>query len=174
MNRLLLAFTFVVASCASRTQVTPTVPESSLKRVEEQELPPDPKTEKLPEDSDIPPGDWVVSLEKGSCVNEDGVMVNDYPCPELSGILSSEERAYRNGLFRLRYKELRANYQADKELWKVHRELYETRLNLAAQAIEDLQPSWWDRNKLQIGVVGGIVLGMASSVAVVVVTEQLR
>lgn len=172
MNRYILVLSFLLASCASRAQVVPTVPESALKRVEEQDLPPDPKQEKLPDG--LPKGDWIISMEKGSCVNEDGVMVNDYPCPDKDGILSSEERAYRDGLFRIRYKELRENYQADKELWKVHRELYETRLQLAAQAIEDLQPSWWDRNKLQLGMVSGIVLGIASSAAIIVVTEQIR
>ena len=36
------------------------------------------------------------------------------------------------------------------------------------------QPGWWDRNKFQIGVVGGVILGIITSVAILAVTEEVR
>jgi hypothetical protein len=51
-------------------------------------------------------------------------------------------------------------------VWAAHRELYEKRLQLADQAIQKLQPTWWERHKLQLGVVGGFVLGSALTIAI--------
>ena len=173
--RIMILASVLMSACASqRSAYVPTVPESAIKRVEEQPLPPDPAEEPIPDE--IPKGDWVVALDKGECLDENGVPENSAtrPCPADSGIAVSEERAYRDGLYRLRYKELRKNYTADKQVWGVHRELYEERLKLSHKAIQDLQPSWWDRNKLSVGVVLGIVTGVATSVAILTVTEAVR
>jgi hypothetical protein len=152
----------------------PTVPNSVIKRVEERELPPDPGEEKIPEE--IPKGNWVEPIEKGECLDVNGTPDPDTvrPCPSKSGIAVSEERAFRDGLYRVRYKQLRKLYVADRDVWSAHRELYEERLKLADKAIHDLQPSWFDRNKMQLGVIGGVVLGIATSVAILYVTEDVR
>lgn len=164
----------MVACAGPPRAYVPTVPDSVMKRVEGRELPPDPATESLPEG--LPAGDWVEPIEKGECLDDDGTpdLSAPRPCPLRSGIAVSEERAYRDGLFRARYRELRENYKADRMVWGAHRELYETRLEAADKVIQNLQPNWWDRNKLQLGLVGGVVLGIATTIAVLAVTEEIR
>lgn len=152
MRPLVLLLPLFLA-CASTLPTPPTVAEA--KRVEVAPLPPDPQEDKL--DAAIPKGEWVEPQEASSCTPG---------CPAKSGILVSEERAVRDGLYRIRYRELRTNYTADRKVWAAHRELYEKRLQLADQAIQKLQPTWWERHKLQLGVVGGFVLGSALTIAI--------
>jgi hypothetical protein len=128
------------------------------KRVEEEVLPPDPQTEPL---EGIPSEEWVLALEAGACAGVTGT------CPSRSGILMSEGSAARFGLFKLRYIELRKLFEEDRLVWRAHRELYEERLKLADKAIQDLQPSWWDRHKGELGLVGGFLLGAATTIAIV-------
>lgn len=162
----------VLMGCAGPRFQVPTVPDSVIKRVEERELAPDPAVEPIPDN--IPKGDWVTSIEKGECLDTSGTpeLGAPSPCPVESGIIISEERAYRAALYRIRYREMRKTYGADRMVWSAHRELYEERLKLAGQAIEDLQPGWIDRNKLPLGVVGGVILGIATSVAILSVTDR--
>ena len=120
--------------------------------------------EKLPEG--IPKGESIKAIERGECDKA------AKPCPVESGLFVSEARAVRDGKYRIQYKELRSNYIADRQVWGSHRELYETRLKLADKEIQNLQPGWWDRNKFQLGVVGGVVLGIATSVAILSVTDR--
>ena len=167
-----LVLALILTGCAGPRFQAPTVPDSVIKRVENRELPPDPAVEPIPDN--IPKGDWVTTIGKGECLDQDGTpeLGATNPCPAKSGIVVSEERAYRDALYRIRYRELRKTYGADRMVWSAHRELYEERLKLAGQAIENLQPSWLDRNKLQLGVVGGVVLGIATSVAILSVTQR--
>jgi hypothetical protein len=150
MRFLILAL--FLAACGP-LPTPPTVAES--KRVELAPLPPDPAEEKL--EGNVPRGDWVEPQEANSCTAG---------CPAKAGILVSEERAVRDGLYRVRYRELRLTYTADRQVWQAHRELYEKRLQLADQAIQKLQPSWWDRHKVALGVIGGFVLGSALTIGV--------
>jgi len=161
-----------LGACAGPRFQVPTVPDSVIKRVESRELPPDPAVEPIPDN--IPKGDWVAPIEKGECLDASGTPETGAPspCPVESGIVISEERAYRAALYRIRYRELRKTYESDRMVWSAHRELYEERLKLAGQAIEDLQPSWFDNNKFPLGVVGGVVLGIATSVAILSVTDR--
>lgn len=161
-------------ACAGPRPYAPTVPDSLSKRVEQRELPPDPAKEKLP--SETPSGDWVMPLERGECLDERGRAVSEatVPCPAKSGVAVSEERAYRDGLFRIRYTELRKTFEADRQVWSAHRELYEERLKLADKAIHDLQPGWWDRNKLEVGLIGGTVIGIVTSVAILYVMDEVN
>lgn len=163
----------LVCACAGYRPYVPTVPEGT-KRVETVPLPPDPAAEPLPEG--YAKGDWVEPLEAGSCLDKKGETVAEAsaPCPLRSGIAISEERAYRDALYRTRYKELRTTCEADRQVMGAHRELYEGRLKLADQAIQDLQPGWWDRHKFQIGTVGGIILGAAATIAILAVTDEVR
>jgi hypothetical protein len=172
MIKISLALAIVCFGCAGPRFQVPTVPDSVIKRVEARELPPDPAVEPIPDN--IPSGDWVSPIEKGECLDESGTPEDGAPnpCPVESGLVISEERAYRSALYRIRYRELRKTYESDRMVWSAHRELYEERLKLAGQAIEDLQPNWWDRNKLPMGVVGGVVLGIATSVAILSVTDR--
>jgi hypothetical protein len=164
MNRLILILA-IGAGCAGLPPPPPTV-SLGERRVEERPLPPDPKTEKLTGQGDM--AEWAIAQRSGQCTDsKEKTEPIVGPCPKLSGILLSEGKAARYSLLDLRYRELRANYTADQEVWKVHRQLYEERLKLANKAIYDLQPGWWDRHKLEIGVGGGFVLGIAVSVAIV-------
>ena len=163
---LVLVAALIAPACGGVQSTRPTVPDTVVKRVEQQPLPPDPADEPLPDG--IPPGEWVEPVEAGACAGKAP------PCPEKSGILVSEARAVRDAKYRVRYKELRKNYEADRVVWGAHRELYEERLKLADREIQDLQPNWWDRNKLQIGVVGGVIIGIATSVAILAVTDEVR
>jgi hypothetical protein len=149
--------------------VAPTVaPEH---RVEEEPLPADPETEKL--EGNVPPEDWVEPLEPGACLDSSGKPVAGAPkpCPVRAGIAMSEAKAARFGLYKIRYKELRTDFVSDRNVWKAQRELYEKRLQLADQAIQDLQPGWWDRHKAEFGVIGGFVLGAAMTIAIVSVAN---
>ena len=155
MRSFLICLLACASACAGVAPLPPTVrPE---KRVEDAPLPPDPEIEKLPGPQD----EWLEALEAGSCLDAAGKVVPDAtkPCPLRSGISMSEAKAARFGLYKIRYVELRKIYTADREVWKAHRELYEVRLQLADKAIQDLQPSWWDRHKGEFGVIGGFVIG---------------
>jgi hypothetical protein len=75
------------------------------------------------------------------------------------------------GLFKIRYRELRTNYVADRKVFAAHRELYETRLELADKAIQKLQPSWWDQHKTELGVLGGFILGAGMTASIAILTD---
>ncbi len=142
----IVLFSALCMSCAGARPLPPTVVQE--RRVEERTLPPDPETEKL----EGPQEEWVEPLESGTC-------------PTRSGIAMSEAKAARLGLFKIRYVELRRLYEADRMIWKAHRELYEERLELADRTIQNLQPRWWDRHKGEVGVIGGFVLGVGVAFA---------
>jgi len=158
--------------CATVPALAPTVAINVEKRVESRPLPPDPSTEALPPGT--PADDWVLPLEAGSCLDKAGKAVSGAvgPCPSLSGISLSESRAARAKLFQIRYPELRRLYEADRMVWSAHRELYEERLQQADQKIRDMQPNWFERHAVQLGVVGGFVLGAALTVSLTYAIHQ--
>lgn len=172
LSATIVVLVLSLAACAGPRIQVPTVPDSVIKRVEARELPPDPAVEPIPDS--IPSGDWVVSIEKGECLDASGTpeVGATNPCPAKAGLVISEERAYRSALYRIRYRELRKTYESDRMVWSAHRELYEERLKLAGKALEDMQPNWLDRNKLSLGLMGGVVLGIATSVAILSVTDR--
>ena len=107
LRNLGLAFVVVGAfACGGLRPYVPTVPESVVKRVEQRPLAPDPAIEPLPDG--IPQGDWVEPLTKGDVAPK-------------SGILSSEERAFRDAKYRIRYRAQRKNYEADRRVWAAAR-----------------------------------------------------
>lgn len=165
--RVLLVMLFACA-CVPPKVVAPTVaPEH---RVESDPIGPDPETEKL--EGNLPPEDWVEPIEKGGCIAANGGFATAMrPCPAKSGIAMSEAHAARTALYKIRYKELRVDYVSDRKVWGAQRELYEKRLQLADQAIQDLQPSWWDRHKAEFGVIGGFVIGAMVTVAIVAISN---
>ncbi len=156
----------LLAGCATPTALQPTV--DMTHRVEDRALPPDPAQEKL--DATIPAGDWIEPLEAASCLDKAGKPVTGvYPCPLRSGLALSEARAFRDGLFRVRYPELRRLYEADQQVWKAHRELYEERLKLADTEIKRLQPNWFERNAFALGMIGGFLVGTGMTLGVMYV-----
>jgi hypothetical protein len=137
------------------------------RRIEEEALPPNPETEPL--EGNFPPEEWVEPIEIGMCTRPSTPTrpSSPAPCPDKSGILVSEAKAARLTLTKFRYAELRKLFESDIVVWKAHRELYEERLKLADRAIQDLQPSWWDRHKGELGLVGGFLLGAAATLVIV-------
>lgn len=123
------------------------------------ELPPDPEAQPLPKN--IPPDEWVESIEAREIA----------PRP---GILLSEARSYRDGLYRIYYKALRDLDQQDRKVWGTHRALYENRLGEALTEIERLQPNWWERNALVVGLASGFVLGTLATIGVVAVVNKVN
>ena len=150
MTRLLaLLLPVLLVGCAPKFVTPPTVPPGEA-RVEELPLPPDGMTEPLPEG--IPTEERIEAVEAGDEAS-------------FAGLLVSEAVAVRYDLLRVRYPELRVRYEQDRKVWAAHRELYETRLQLADKAIRDLQPSWWERNAVSLGLLGGVTLGVLATVA---------
>jgi hypothetical protein len=146
--RAALLLAVMLVGCAPKFVTTPTVPPGEA-RVEVLPLPPDGRSEPLPE--------GFADDQRVEAVEEGGKA-------PFSGLLFGEGRAARGDLVLTRYAELRTRYEQDRKVWEAHRELYETRLRLADEAIRDLQPGWWERNALSLGVVGGLVLGVVVGV----------
>jgi hypothetical protein len=156
MRHIALVLALASSACVNKYVTPPTVPVGE-KRVEAIPLPPDPATEDM-----------------GTFCKSSGLPESP-PCPDAAALndqrVFGEGRVYRDGLYRIRYRELRSNYEADRKVWVAHRELYETRLGLADKAIRDLQPNWWERNAFTLGVFGGTTLGIVMSVAIFAVAN---
>jgi hypothetical protein len=170
MRQLVLVLV-VATGCAT----VPVVPEPLINTrhvVETKPLPPDPALEALPDGT--PAGDWVEPLEAASCLDKAGKALPDAPspCPSRSGIASSEARAVRDAMYRNRYSELRRLYEADRQLWGAHRELYEERVRTGAEELKKAQPNWWQQHGPALGVVGGFVVGAASTIAITFAIHQ--
>ncbi len=162
----------LVTGCAT-VPVAPTVLLNPAKYVEARDLPPDPALEALPPET--PKGEWVEALEAGACADSSGKALSGAPkpCPARSGLLVSEERLARDLLFRTRYTELRRVFEADRIIWSAHRELYEARIRQTEEALNKAQPNWFQQNALQIGVVGGFIIGAAMTIAITYAVEQV-
>lgn len=158
--RFLLVLSLLTA-CAARIPAPVLAPPENLVEVEKNPMPPNPETE----DIGSATGEWVVPIEAGSCLNALG------PCPALSGIEMGEAKAARFGLYKIRYRELRTDFESSRDVWTAQRSLYAKKLDDANHTIQDMQPGWWDRNKGQIGTVGGFVLGTLFTVSIVYVTR---
>lgn len=149
MHRLSALLLAVSTACAT-TPKAPAVFIPEARRPEARELPPHPRTEELKNN----PDEWT-----------EVVMAGDKA--QKSGLLISEGRAARDILFRTRYEEMRKIYDADRLVWSAHRAYYEERLNLAADEIQKLQPTWWDRNKDTVGFVSGVLIGFGLTLGIV-------
>jgi hypothetical protein len=95
------------------------------------------------------------------------------PCPTWGGIAVSEARAARNAMYRIRYKELRRTFEADRRVWSAHREVYEAQVARDRQEIERLQPTWWDRHGVAVGVAGGFIIGAATAILITYAVEKV-
>lgn len=83
-----------------------------------------------------------------------------------SGVCLSEPLAYEYRNFRAGYKNLRSLYEADQLVWGAHRDVYETKIRAAEEALEEAQPSWWKRNDAQFVGVAGFIIGAATTIAI--------
>lgn len=150
------ALAFVVGCGAARPPVSYTIPERRW--IEAEPLPADVATEPLPGP--------VHGLESDVAPYEPGLVPGDEGYVDWTGLVVSEARARRDALYRIRYRELRAFYEADRRVWVAHREAYETRLQLAADRILSLEPSWWDQHDGEILGILGAVLGAAAVIGI--------
>lgn len=152
MKRLIAFVTLLAFSsgCAHEVVRYPMVPEVETKRPEMAPLPPNPADEPLPEKT--PKGDWLYPVEKDEKADD-------------AGILVSEERATRDGMYRVRYKELRSICEADRAQWKAQRDIYEWQVAAARDALKKAEPNWFDKHKGDLGLLGGLVLGITMTVA---------
>jgi hypothetical protein len=163
MRKTILVVLAFLSGCATLAPVPLTIPET--KWVETQPLPADPSTAKVP----FSDGDWAVPMDEEECITKDGMPVADAPkpCPGKGGILVSEEKIARLKLFQLDSNQLRQNYAADKLVWAAQRMLYEARLKDAGEAIQKLQPDWFQLHATEIGMLFGMLVGVGTAVGVV-------
>jgi hypothetical protein len=168
-----VALALLLSGCGASTasQVRPLVAED--RRPEVRELPQDPRLEALPDGTPSdPPENFVEPLEAGSCVAVGSKVLPSAPCPPQSGLLVSEARAARDAMFRIRYPELRRTYEADRQVWAAHRELYEAQVAADREEIERLQPTWWTQNGFAIGTAAGFILGAAVTIAITFAVDE--
>lgn len=154
-----------MGACAHAPVIPAQIP--APRAPEARALPPVPEDEARPPET--PAGNWVEPLEAGACLDPLGRPVADAtrPCPLRNGIAVSEERAWRDGIFRVRYRELRALFEADRAVWAAQREFHEARIRVTDDALRAMVPNWWERNALPLGLMGGFALGVALVVSVV-------
>lgn len=166
MRKLAVLLVLLSGCAATQTpEVRPLVAEA--RRPEARELPVDPRDEPLPEGTPVTPGeDYVMPVTAGECAGA------TEPCPAEDGIQVSEARANRDALFRIRYREMRTTYEADRRVWSAHRELYEAQIAADRQEIEDLQPTWWERHDGTILTAVGVIVGAAITVAITFAVNQ--
>jgi hypothetical protein len=146
MTRILVLLVALAGCAAKIPAIPPTV--VIAKRPETVPLPEPPATKELPVLDN-----WVEALEAGACATKPGIFM-------------SEAKAARCKAYKVSYDELRARLQADSDEWKAQRELYETRLNQADQAIREAQPNWAQRHAFEMGFVGGAASILAGAWAI--------
>jgi len=179
--RKLLISALIITGCgaAQSPEVRPLVAEN--RRPEMQEMPLNAQTEPLPEDTptDLPES-YVEPIEMGQCIPVYGTTVPPSeeeqtipgPCPEQSGVFVSEARANRDVIYRIRYREMRRSYEADRQVWSAHRELYEAQIAADRDEIENLQPTWFEQHDGEIMAAVGVVVGAAIAVAITFAVNQ--
>lgn len=167
MRKLVVIVVLFSFGCgASQTpQVRPLVAEG--RRPEAREQVQDVRDEPLPEGTPTTPGeDYVMPVTAGEC---EGVTET---CPAESGLMVSEARANRDALYRIRYREMRDTYDADRMVWAAHRELYEAQVAADREEIARLQPTWWERHDGTVLTAVGVVVGAAITVAITFAVNQ--
>ena len=83
----------------------------------------------------------------------------------VDGIVISPDKVARILKLKAGYDELRGLYQADRDIFKQNRLIYEERISQANAEISRLTPSWWDRHGASVGVIIGLVGGAALTAA---------
>ena len=170
-KNILLSFLFIFCSCVIRPTFIPQMP--TVQKVEQQ-LPTDPANLQLPAEV-AASGNWVVALEAGACnaapATPTPMPTQNKLCPAQSGIFESEAHAAKDQQYRISYDELRKLYTADKNIWVVQQELYETTLKQQQEQLVKLQPTWFQQNAFSLGLAGGFVFGTLLIGATIVLTK---
>ena len=117
--------------------------------VEERALPDKPDSDPIPEDKN-----YAHPLTKGQSAPADGVLL-------------SPEKSARALKYKVGYNEILNLYQADRDVWRHNRAIYEERLKQANAEIKRLAPDWWAAHIGSIGFVGGLIFGSMLSVGIV-------
>jgi hypothetical protein len=173
MRKLFIILAFFVMGCGAAQTPEPRPLVGEDRRPEARELPVDVRDEPLPEGTPATPGeDYVMPIEEGQCLNDEGTAVSEGPCPDENGIMVSEARANRDALYRIRYREMRTTYESDRRVWSAHRELYEAQIQADREEIAELQPTWWERHDGTILTAVGVVVGAAITVAITFAVNQ--
>jgi hypothetical protein len=94
----------------------------------------------------------------------------DQPAP-FAAVCLNEELAGEYTQYKIRYQRLRQDYEADRIVWRAHREDYETTIQLADDHIDDLQPNWWEEHDGQVMGAIGLVLGACFAVTLTYALE---
>lgn len=173
MRAILTLLVFFAMGCgaAQTPELRPMVAED--RRPEARELAQTVRDEPLPEGVPVRPGEgYVVPVTAGECVGEDGSPLVTESYPAESGFMISEARANRDALYRLRYREMRLTYEADRQVWSAHRELYEAQIVADREEISNLQPTWWERHDGTVLTAVGVVVGAAITVAITFAVNQ--
>jgi len=163
----LLLIVLCCAGCVHKLDVRPPIVDSS-KWVEEELLPPHPKSLPLPDGLLAADERIVLPIESGTC-DPGGSGHDDPECQDLNGILISEARAHRDAMYRIQYEELRARYEQDRAVWGAHRNLYERQIALDLEHLERASPSWWEQHDGQVlgligfGIGAAVTLGLAKA-----------
>ena len=151
----------MAVGCASTPQPVAqrTLPDSTF----ESEIPPEP--ERPARISTIPVEQCVVG--EGEEAEETG-----------PGILFSDESAAYVGRLRIGYDELRRLYIIDSRTRERERQIYERALSNADEEIQRqaqrAERTWWEQHGGVVGLVSGIVVGVAATIGVLAATEEVR
>lgn len=126
-------------------------------------------TQELPEEPERAPADRRISVAVHQCIVE-GTEDAETPTVVGPGIMLSQEMAVAAGRLRVFYDELRGLCQVDLRTMDRERAIYERNLQLADEEIqrqtERAERSWLEQNAGVLGVVGGILIGVAVSVGI--------
>jgi len=181
MRKLVVMVALLSFGCgaAQTPEVRPLVADD--RRPEAREMVQDARDESLPEGTPQHlPESYVMPVEAGECIPEDGRRIPPSdeelvllgPCPEESGIFVSEARANRDAIYRIRYREMRDTYRADRQVWSAHRELYEAQVAADREEIARLQPTFWEQHDGEILATLGVIVGAALTVAITFAVNQ--
>ena len=126
------------------------------------------------EDRELPahPQDEDLDLAPGVNADETAVeaATKGQPAP-MDGIIVSESRAARDALYRIRYKELRTTYEADRSVWRVHRTIYEKQIEMDNDRIRELTPpppTWWDQHGTAVLIGSSALVGLVAGAGLTV------
>lgn len=153
LTALILLFAI---GCSASTPVPQYPAMSEKQQVENKVLPERPDAVAI-----APENDWVKPMKAGDIVDKPGVL--------LSPDKAARAKKWQDG-----YNNLRDLYDIDREVWQLHRVVYEERTNQANAQIKRLSPSWWDEHSATISWAAGFVLGAATTVTIVYGLDHVR
>jgi len=153
MRRLspIVALIFLVVACSKSTAPAPKVPERL------------PITEQAKELTEVPP--YQAPTKDGKVVG----LELDAPAP-FSGVLLTEDKAMAAAELRIAYDEVYQLAIADRKYMLNIVQIQEQQLYRADAIIDQkeaelkaIRDDWWEKNKLQVGIGVGLVLGVGLS-----------